>query len=123
MKLKPDPQVNLWLKEHDRNEVFISVVTVGEIVYGFHRMPEGERKTRLNDWFEIDFMEWIQSRIFPIGESIMREWARITATSRPLPRMDSLLAATAIAADATIVTRNTKDFTGVEGLKLVNPWK
>jgi len=123
MKPEPDPQVNLWFKAHDRNEVFISVVTIGETVYGFQRMPEGKRKARLSDWFETDFMEWIQNRVIPISETIMREWARIMATSRPLPKMDSLIAATAITAGATLVTRNIKDFTGVAGLKLANPWQ
>jgi len=123
MKPEPDPQVNLWFKAHDRNEMSISVLTVGEIVYGFHIMPESRRKARLSDWFETDFMEWIQNRVFPLSEAVMRDWADLKAKSRPLPVVDSLLAATALAAGATLVTRNTKDFAGVAGLKLVNPWQ
>ena len=119
----PSPDVQLWVRRHSRDELFISVATIGEIAYGIQIMAEGRRKEKLATWFEVDFLEWIGSRIYPIGESIMRDWAEIKAKSRPLPVLDSLLAATAIAAGATLVTRNTKDFAGIDGLSVIDPWE
>jgi len=86
-------------------------------------MAEGKRKEKLRAWFEEDFLEWIGVKIYPIGESVMRDWAVLKAKSRPLPVVDSLLAATALAAGATLVTRNVKDFAGIDGLRVVNPWE
>ncbi|MCL2655346.1 MAG: PIN domain-containing protein [Coriobacteriia bacterium] len=119
----PDPKVINWINAQEVSDLAISVLTAGEIVYGYLKLPECRKKDQLRGWFEVDFMEWIQDRIFPVTEAVVRDWAALKATSRPLPVVDSLLAATAIAANATLVTRNTKDFAGVKGLKLVNPWK
>ena len=123
MKDKPSEQVQRWFTHQESDDLCISVITIGEIVYGFHMMPEGRKKERLSSWFEVKFLEWIGDRIYPIGESIMRDWAQLKANSRTLPVIDSLLAATAIAAGATLVTRNTKGFEGIAGLSIANPWE
>jgi len=119
----PDPHVSEWIAKQKINDLSISVLTIGEIVYGYLKLPEGRKKSELNQWFEVDFMEWIQGQVFPISEVVVRTWSEIKAKSRPLPVVDSLLAATALAAGATMVTRNTKDFEPVEGLPLINPWQ
>ncbi len=123
MKQKPHAQVLEWFAHQPVEDVSISVITIGEIVYGFHAMSEGKKKERLQSWFEINFLEWIGNRIFPLGESIMHDWAEIKANcQRTLPLMDSLLAATALASGSTLITRNTKDFEGIERLSIANPW-
>jgi predicted nucleic acid-binding protein len=54
----------------------------------------------------------------------MREWGRICARAgRTLPLLDSFIAATALTRGFTVVTRNTKDFTNIEGVLLLNPWE
>jgi predicted nucleic acid-binding protein len=47
--------------------------------------------------------------------------AQAARAGRPLPTVDSLIAATALAYDLTIITRNTRDFEGV-GVATINPW-
>jgi len=123
MKQEPDRQVRRWFMQHRSNDMYISAITIGETVYGFHKMPDGKKKDRLSNWFEVEFLEWINDRIFPLGESVLRDWAVVKAGNRTLPVVDSLIAATAIAAGATIVTRNVKDFEGIEGLAVINPWE
>lgn len=123
MKPEPDERLRAWYRRQQSSEMCISVISIGETVYGLQKMPEGKRKDQMSHWFEVDFLEWIGDRIYPVSESIIRDWALIKAQSRTLPVVDSLLAATALAAGATLVTRNAKDFAGIDGLRVVNPWE
>ena len=52
----------------------------------------------------------------------MRRWGALRAADRTLPIIDSLIAASALTVNATLVTRNTTDFAGIDGLDIVNPW-
>jgi predicted nucleic acid-binding protein len=67
-------------------------------------------------------LEWFDGSVVPINEDIMFAWARLRATGRTLPILDSLIAASVLSSHATLVTRNTRDFEGIEGLDVVNPW-
>jgi predicted nucleic acid-binding protein len=67
--------------------------------------------------------DWFEGRICAIDSETMLCWAHIKATSRTLPVIDSLIVATAIAQGATLVTRNVKDFDGIEGIVTVNPFE
>jgi predicted nucleic acid-binding protein len=68
---------------------------------------------------------WFSGRILAVDRQVAGRWASLVAQAtragRHLPTVDSLLAATALAYDLTIVTRNTRDFEGI-GAALVNPW-
>ena len=68
---------------------------------------------------------WFSGRIIPVDRQVAGRWASLmaqrTRAGRPLPTVDSLIAATALAYDLTIVTRNTRDFEGI-GTAIVNPW-
>jgi predicted nucleic acid-binding protein len=121
-KPAPEPQVVAWFSEKSSDCLFISAITVGEISYGIERMARGKRKEGLRTWFFSVLVEWFSDRIFAIDEKTMLAWARIRVEGRTLPILDSLIAATAIATNSTLVTRNTKDFEGVSNLNIINPW-
>ena len=80
------------------------------------------RKQLLLDWLEVELPNYFVGRLLPVDTHTADRWGRLMASAgRPLPAIDSLLAATARQHDLTLVTRNTKDFAGLD-LQLVNPW-
>ena len=121
MKTRPDPPILGWLAKY-QDACFLSVVTVGEVERGVELLPNGKKKQRLRTAFE-DFVEIIEDRILAFDRPVAHRWALLTGTSQPkgrrLPVLDSLIEATALHWDVTIVTRNTSDFVQSRTL---NPW-
>lgn len=117
-----DPYVAAWFDGKSQDSLLISAITIGEVVYGIERLPDGKRKDQLQGWFDETLVDWFEGRVCAIDAEVMRRLARIKAAGRTLPILDSLIAATAIAQGATLVTRNTKDYDGISGLSVVNPF-
>ncbi|HZO55587.1 MAG TPA: type II toxin-antitoxin system VapC family toxin [Bryobacteraceae bacterium] len=122
---EPALGVRLWLETTDRLLQHVSVITLAEIQKGIELLPEGRRRAQLEKWLKEDLESWFSGRVLAVDRSVASKWASVVAhgvrTGRPLPTVDSLLAATALAHDLIIVTRNTKDFQGV-GVGTINPW-
>ena len=101
------------------------VITLAEIQKGIELLAEGKRRAQLEKWLTQDLEAWFSGRVLPVDRQVAMRWASLSAqgsrTGRPLPTVDSLIAATALAYDLTIVTRNTKDFEGI-GATTLNPW-
>jgi len=116
------PQVVGWFAEHGSDPMVISVISVGEIAHGIEKCAPGTKRDTLSQWFETDLLVWFAGRVVDIDTETMRRWAVLRATSRTLPVLDSLIAASALVAGAVLVTRNTADFAGITGLRVVNPW-
>jgi predicted nucleic acid-binding protein len=117
-----DPLVEAWFAAHDGDELLLSVITIGEIEYGIKKMVEGRRRQDIRDWFEKVLLKWFGKRVCPIDDEAMRCWADIRAAGRTLPILDSLIAATAVGQGAVLVTRNVKDFEGIDTLEVFNPF-
>ena len=118
----PDPRVVAWLQARPRQSLFLSVLTLGEIREGLERVPEPARKQALLDWLEVELPNYFVGRVLTIDAATADRWGRLMAqAARPLPAIDALLAATALHNDLALVTRNTKDFAGLD-VPLINPW-
>jgi predicted nucleic acid-binding protein len=121
----PNAGVRRWLETTDRQLQYVSVITLAEIQKGIELLAEGKRRTQLEEWLKKDLQAWFSDRILPVDRRVASRWASLVAhgtrTGRPLPTIDSLIAATALAYDLAIVTRNTRDFEGV-GAATINPW-
>ncbi len=121
----PDAGVKRWLETSDRQSQYVSVITLAEIQKGIELLAEGKRRFQLEQWLKQDLEAWFSGRILPVDRLVASRWASLVTqgarAGRPLPTVDSLIAATALAYDLTIVTRNTRDFEGI-GATLVNPW-
>jgi len=121
----PDPGVKRWLETTDRQTQFVSVITLAEIQKGIELLAPGKRRAELEEWLAKDLEAWFSGRVLPIDRQVAARWASLVAQGsrmgRPLPTVDSLIAATALAYDLTIVTRNTRDFEGI-GATTFNPW-
>ena len=119
---KPSKAVLIWFDSIPSDALNISVLTLGEIRKGIEQMPEGARREKLRVWLEHDLIEWFGNRILPIDIAVSDRWGRLVAQmGRPVPSIDSLLAATALHHELRMVTRNQKDF-NYPGLEVVNPW-
>jgi predicted nucleic acid-binding protein len=121
-KRKPHVGVARWFDEHPSGALHLSVLTLGELRKGIHAMPEGERKGRFAAWLETDVPDYFAGRILDVDATVADRWGRLCAEAgRPLPAIDSLLAATALVHGLTLVTRNLADF-NLPSLRIVNPW-
>lgn len=119
---KPSAKVVDWFEQRPSTMLYLSVLTLGEIRKGIDQLLDKKRKHLLQDWLELDLPAFFTGRILSIDLQVADRWGRLLAnSSRPLPAIDSLLAATAIEHDMTLVTRNEKDFSGLP-LTVINPW-
>lgn len=120
---KPNSHVLQWLKALPNERLYISVLTIGEIRKGIEQIKDGKRKQQLKLWLEHELPNWFEDRVLPIDIKVADRWGRLQHQSkRTLPAIDSLLAATALHYDLSLVTRNVKDFTGI-ALEIFNPWE
>lgn len=118
----PDPGVVAWFSQRPPATLHLSVLTLGEIRKGIENVGDETRRQTLIDWLEADLPTFFTGRILPIDEAVADRWGRLVAAAgRPLPAIDSLLAATALEHDLVLVTRNAKDFTGLP-VQLFSPW-
>ena len=118
-----DKNLKAWLTEVPDEALFVSVLTLGEIRYGIEKLKEEKRRIQLAIWLEHELTTWFGSRVVPLDVEIADRWGYLRAHHRTLPAIDSLLAATALTRDLIFVTRNTKDFMSIDGLKILNPWE
>lgn len=122
-KPKPDASVLRWLEDHDA-ELYLSALSLGEMLVGIHLMDRGKRRQQIENWYQ-RIERWAAGRILAVDAVVMRTWAPLYVKhqkdGRKLPAMDSLVAATAIHHQLTLVTRNTGDFP--EDVAILNPWQ
>lgn len=126
--VKPVPDVNVWewLNALPDEQLFISAITVGELHRGIELLPPSTRKSNYERWLQEEILARYADRIVTVDIMVMLRWgalmAETTAKGRSLPIFDSLLAATALAHNMQLVTRNVQDFADA-GVRLINPWQ
>ncbi len=122
VRRRPEPIVLDWLRQVPDEALHVSVLTLGEIRRGVERAADGERRERLRLWLEHELARWFGPRVLPVDAAVADRWGRLLAeVGRPVPTIDSLLAATALHHELRLVTRNNADF-AYPGLEVVNPW-
>jgi predicted nucleic acid-binding protein len=116
-----DPGVASWFGERASDEVFLSVLTVGEIRKGIEliRRRDESAANHLEVWLA-DVTRTYSSRILDLSLEVAEEWGRLNVPD-PLPVIDGLLAATAKVHGLTLVTRNVEDVART-GVALLNPF-
>jgi len=122
IRRNPNKAVISWLDQIPAEALFVSVLTLGEIRKGIEALPDRRRREKLRLWLEHDLPAWFEGRVLPVGLAIADRWGRLLAeVGRPVPTIDSLLAATALHHELRLVTRNAGDF-DYPGLEVINPF-
>lgn len=122
-KQRPHKNVLEWLDAVPSEEIFVSVLTLGEIKQGIEKLPSSKKKNELKNWFKMSFLTWFGNNILNIDKDVAEKWGYIKAThKKTLPAIDSLIAATALTFNLKLVTRNEKDFE-LGNLEVFNPFK
>jgi len=125
-KLLPDKKVISWVTQNDEEDFYLSTLTFGELHKGISKLPPSKRKAYLHQWVEYELKERFENRIIDIDLKVAKVWGEIQGQAelkgRPMPAIDSLIAATGLAHDLIVVTRNTSDMDQSEVL-LLNPWE
>jgi predicted nucleic acid-binding protein len=116
-----DPGVASWFANLADDEIFLSLLTLGEIRRGVESIRRRDVKAAaaLESWLG-RISEAHRERVLPVDRAVAEEWGRMNVPD-PLPVVDGLLAATAKVAGLTLATRNTADVMRT-GVSLVNPF-
>jgi toxin FitB len=124
MKPAPLPKIGAWWRSQNDTELYVTVISQGEILYGVELLPPGKRRTDLSYASERAFLQF-DDRILPFDSDAAREFARIAAARRragqPISQADAQIAAIARSRGASLATRNADDFAHC-GIKVLNPW-
>lgn len=123
---KPEPRVLSWLDAIEESQLYLSVLTLGEIRKGASALPDSRRRTELEVWLERQTKVRFAGRILPISGDIAERWGWLSAEAktrgRSLPVIDGLLAATALHHNLVLVSRNVTDFL-TTSVPILNPWQ
>ncbi len=119
-----NPRVREAIEQRQDDELFLSVLTLGEITKGIRLLDDSRRKRELETWLE-GLPRHFADRILPIDDQAAMIWGELTAAAqangRTVPAIDGLIAATALRHGLTLMTRNVDDFAPT-GVRLNNPW-
>lgn len=116
------PKVTAWFADVADEEIFLSVLTIGEIRRGIEgvRRRDSDSAAALDRWLAL-LRETHADRILQVDRAIAEEWGRMNVPD-PLPVVDGLLAATARVLGLTLVTRNVADVESAD-VKLLDPFE
>ncbi|UWR13592.1 type II toxin-antitoxin system VapC family toxin [Sulfitobacter mediterraneus] len=126
MRPEPAPSVRNWFARQSPVDMYLSTVTLAEIGYGLHRLPEGRRRDGLMRQADRLFAEDFAGRVFSFDESAAVIYGPLTAKTRQagwnMAVEDLMIAAIAMAHGAAVATRNLRDFQHT-GLTVQNPFE
>ena len=122
----PNPAVLNWFANTPAQRIYISSVTLCEIEFGLARMPAGKRREALRassrELLRVDF----EGRCVSLDAQCATAYGELAAKQQQSGRVcsteDAMIAAIALNNKFALVTHNTKDFEGIAGLQLVDPW-
>ena len=124
MKPEPHPSVRDWLDAQAAETLFLSSVTIAELMFGIGALPEGKRKDNLAAALE-GVLELFEARILSFDTAAARRYADLAvqarAAGRGFPTPDGYVAAIAAAHGFAVASRDASAFTAV-GLPVIDPW-
>jgi predicted nucleic acid-binding protein len=125
MRAEPNPAVQAWAATQPLARLYTTRVNQAEILYGIAGLPEGRRRAALAAAASVMFDEDFAGRILPFEAGAAARYPEVVLVRRqagkPSEKFDALIAATALAAGASIATRDVGGFAGC-GLTIIDPW-
>ena len=124
MKPSAHPAVSAWLNAQVAETLYLSSVTLAELLYGIGALPEGRRKNALASTLD-GLLELFGSRVLPFDTEAARCYAQLATRARAagkgFPTPDGYIAATAVARGFAVASRDTSPFAAA-GVSVINPW-
>jgi len=121
----PNKKVVDFILNLDEENLYLSVITIGEIKSGIEKLDNGQKKEKLLCWLENDLLRRFSKRIIDVDVEVMLQWGIINTQlkkiGKPLPVMDSLIGAIAQTKHLILLTRNEKDFKNID-IEIINPF-
>ena len=125
MRSDTDAAVIAWFAAQPPSELFSTVITIAEISYGLERLPRGRRRRSLEQAYE-SIVVAMADQILPFDVEAALLYGPLVASKEragvAMDPMDAQIACIARCRDATLATRNERDFSDC-GVRLVNPWR
>lgn len=120
----PDSRVRAWFSQRSDSQLYVSVLTLGEIAKGISILRSRAEHARADDlqtW--LDGVRKIHAeRILPVSDAVALRWGKLAGEYKALPAIDGLLSATALEYGLMLITRNVRDM-AVTGVPTLNPWE
>ena len=121
----PNQKVADYILTLNENNLFLSVITIGEIKSGIEKLDDGKKKEKLLSWLEHELLIRFENRIVSINIDVMLKWGtlnqKLKSLGTPLPIMDSLIGVTCEVENMVLITRNEKDFKNID-IEIINPF-
>jgi predicted nucleic acid-binding protein len=125
MRRVPDPRVVAWLDAQAAETLYLSTVSLAELLLGIALLPDGRRKTELGLMFEARTSALFGDRVLPFDAPAARSYALIASRARtagrPLSAADAQIAAVAAVHGYSVATRDFSPF-AIAGVPIINPW-
>jgi predicted nucleic acid-binding protein len=126
MAASPDPPVYQWLSQQANEQLYTTAISMAEIFQGIELLPAGKRRAGLLHAAQSMFAALFPGRVLPFDADAALSFAPIAVErrkrGRPISLFDAQIASIAKAHQATLATRDTRDFEAC-GLTLINPWQ
>jgi predicted nucleic acid-binding protein len=124
MKPEPDPAVRDWLDEQAAETLYITSVTVAELLFGIGALPEGQRKQKLAATFN-GILPLFEGRVLAFDTDAARHYADLAVAARQagkgFPTPDGYIAAIATAHGFFVASRDASAFNAA-GVPVIDPW-
>lgn len=124
MKPSADRTVTAWLNEQAAETLYLTSVTLAELLYGIGALPKGRRKDALLRTLE-GLLDLFGERVLPFDVSAARAYADLAVAARDagkgFPAPDGYIAAIAAAHGCIVATRDTAPFRAA-GVPVIDPW-
>lgn len=126
VRKSPDKSLVQWVDNQNEFDLYLSVITLGEIQKGITKLSSSKKKELLTSWLKDELGVRFAERIVPITDEVALMWGNMLGEAekngRPLSVVDMLIAATAKVYDLVVVTRNVRDMKAGD-VDILNPWE
>ena len=124
MTREPHPRVHAWLDAQVAGTLFLSSITVAELLFGIGALPAGRRKAALASALD-EVLALLTARILPFDTAAARRYADLAVQARRagkgFPTPDGYIAAIAATHGFAVASRDTSAFHAA-GLTVMDPW-
>lgn len=125
MKPEPHPAVRAWLNDQAAETLYLSSVTLAELLFGIGALPVGKRKDMLAQALD-GLMGLFRDRVLPFDADAARCYAELAVTAkaggRGFPTPDGYIAAIAVSRGFMVASRDTAPYEAA-GVSVINPWE